>query len=443
VYSKLFTLAVCLLISGACAQDNQDYDRLRAVLNDSGIGCSPNVGSNTGSTELGSRPKLDISVLQKLIDDASDGSSIETEDDYVSSQPLHINKNITLVGSPTSIIDAQGTSQILRIDNPKANVTLGNFAFVHASGDYGGAIASLAKSLTLKDCRFSDSLANYGAAIYQKGGNLRIMDSSFEANNATIWGAAIYDNSGDMQVESSEFTQNPGSYVICFNGTQPRQAQVSIRNCNVSNNPGPYNDMCVGFGGAIVSINSTILIDHCTIEGNKALIITPTLIAGNNAGLAFADSDVMLNDTLIEKNEALYVAAIDVSRSSKVDINRCIIRENHAKNEDHGIKIGASVRDPGGEGAGISIDKSSEVTMNDVTFDGNIADGDIGAIVSAGKLNLNAGTVITRNSAKRYSALYSPESGIVHISKNADIYDNYDKQQPFQPVHSEGILNME
>ena len=137
----------------------------------------------------------------------------------------------------------QGTSQILKIDNPKVNVTMENFLLMHGKGDYGGAITSQAKSLTIKDCRFLDNLANYGAAIYQKGGNLRIMDSTFERNNATGWGAAIYDEGGDMQVESSKFTQNPGYHVICVNGTQPKKVKVSIIDCNVSNNPGPYNDM--------------------------------------------------------------------------------------------------------------------------------------------------------------------------------------------------------
>ena len=80
--------------------------------------------------------------------------------------------------------------------------------------------------------------------------------------------------------------------------------------------------------------------------------------------------------------------------------------------------------------------------MNDVIIEGNIADDDHGAIENAGKLNLNEGTVITRNTAKRYSALYSPESGVVNINKNANIYDNVDKQQPSQSIHSEGILNM-
>jgi hypothetical protein len=310
-----------------------------------------------------------------------------------------------------------------------------NLLLMHGSGDYGGAISSQAKSLTIRDCMFLNSSANYGAAIYQKGGELQIEGSTFKNNNATEWGAAIYDNGGNMRVESSRFTQNPGSYVVCFNGTQPRQAQVSIRNCNISNNPGPYNDRTCGFGGAIVCVNSTMLIDHCTIKGNKALVRTPTFLGGNDAGLAFADSDVTLNDTLIERNEALFIAAINVMRSSKVNINRCIIKGNHA------IEVRFFREDIGCEGAGISIDKSSEVIMNDVVLEDNIADGSMGAIVSAGKLNLNEGTIITKNTAKRYSALDNEKSGIVNMSTGANIYDNYDKQQPYHPVYSLGTLN--
>ena len=109
-----------------------------------------------------------------------------------------------------------------------------------------------------------------------------------------------------------------------------RQAQVLIRDCNVSNNPGPYNDMCVGFGGAVACANSTTLIEHCTVKGNRALVNTLTFIGGVNAGLGFANSDVTLNDTLIEGNEALYVPAVDVGQNSTVVINRCNIKENRA-----------------------------------------------------------------------------------------------------------------
>ncbi len=222
---------------------------------------------------------------------------------------------------------------------------------MHGKGYYGGAIASQAKSLIIKDCRFSDNLANCGAAIYQKGGNLRIVDSSFENNNATDWGAAIYDEGGDMQVESSKFTQNPGIHVICINGTRPMQANVLIKDCNVSNNPGVYGRTCDP-SGAVSCTNSITII-------------------------------------------------------------------------------------------GIWIDSESEVSMNDVIIEGNIADDDYGAIKNAGKLNLNEGTVIAKNTARRYSGLYSSESGAVNINKNAHIYDNVDKQQPPQSIHSEGILNMD
>jgi hypothetical protein len=344
---------------------------------------------------------------------------------------------MTLVGSPFAYIDAQGASQILQVDNPKASVTMENFLLMHGQGDYGGAITSQAKSLTIKDCRFLDSFANYGAAIYQKGGGLRIEDSTFEGNNATIWGAAIYDNGGDVLVESSKFTQNPGSYVICVNGTQPMQAQVLIRDCNVSSNPGPYNGLTAGSGGAIVCENSTMIVDRCTIKGNKALVMTPTILCGGNAGLFFSSSDVVLNDTLIEGNEALYVPAIYVGPDTKVEINRCDIKRNHA------LRVLCKGMYIGGEDAGIAITPGSKVTMNDVTIEGNIADGNSSAIANSGILNLNDGTTITKNTAQRYSAIENSMLGVVNIHDGVHVFNNHDEQQPGESVHSEGILNME
>jgi hypothetical protein len=52
-------------------------------------------------------------------------------------------------------------------------------------------------------------------------------------------------------------------------------------------------------------------------------VVTPQVLGWGNAGLVSVESDVMLNDTLIEGNEALNVAAIYVLSGSKVEINRC------------------------------------------------------------------------------------------------------------------------
>jgi hypothetical protein len=144
------------------------------------------VGSSLNSTGPAYQPGSDI---QKLIDDAPDGSSIPIPSgNYVLSDPLHISKNVILTGSPFALIDAQGTSQILQIDNHRASADVETFLFIREKGDNGGAIASQAESLTIKDCGFSDNLANCGAAIYPKGGNLEIVGSFFELNNASIGG---------------------------------------------------------------------------------------------------------------------------------------------------------------------------------------------------------------------------------------------------------------
>jgi len=66
--------------------------------------------------------------------------------------------------------------------------------------------------------------------------------------------------------------------------------------------------------------------------------------------------------------------------------------------------------------------------MNDVIIEGNIADNYDGAIKNTGKLNLNAGTVITGNIAKRYPTLNNTAPGMVNMSMGAHIYDN---QQPY------------
>ena len=53
------------------------------------------------------------------------------------------------------------------------------------------------------------------------------------------------------------------------------------------------------------------------------------------------------------------------------------------------------------------------------------ADGNSSAIGNAGKLNLNEGTIITRNTAKRYSAIDNSISGTLSMAKDAHIFNNY------------------
>ena len=135
---------------------------------------------------------------------------------YALSQSICIKKNITLVGSPFACIDGQEANQILNIDNPKANVSVENILFTHGNGYDGGAIASQARSLTIKNCSFYDNMANNGSGVYQKSGNLKVVNSTFKDNKAIYWGTAVYGKGGDVQLENSTFDHNFGLGVIDY-----------------------------------------------------------------------------------------------------------------------------------------------------------------------------------------------------------------------------------
>jgi hypothetical protein len=163
--------------------------------------------------------------------------------------------------------------------------------------------------------------------------------------------------------------------------------------------------------------------------------VTPNFLGGSDAGLDIGSSDVTLNDTLIEGNEALYVPAIFIAQNSTVMINRCTIAKNHA------LRILYNGMYIGGADAGIAIGPGSEVTMDDVIIADNRADDNSSAIGNSGIFNLKEGTVITRNTAKNYSAIDNSELGIVNIQEGVHIFNNHDEHQPCRPIHSEGILN--
>jgi hypothetical protein len=96
------------------------------------------------------------------------------------------------------------------------------------------------------------------------------------------------------------------------------------------------------------------------------------------------DSVATLKDTIIEENGTIDANALDILDSQVMmdhcHINDCHINDNYAKSVFLiGKLIPSSV-------VGIFIHLKSAVTMNDVTFKGNVADDDVGAIANAGTL---------------------------------------------------------
>ena len=120
-----------------------------------------------------------------------------------------------------------------------------------ALGD-GGCIANFGGQVCIENSTFYHNYAasnmSRGGAIYNNASGVRdiaaregeediliVRNCSFSDNKAGLVGTAIYSEGTGLLLESSEFSRN--------NGTSPiyaRNEHVIVKNCNISNNLGPY-----------------------------------------------------------------------------------------------------------------------------------------------------------------------------------------------------------
>jgi predicted outer membrane repeat protein len=345
----------------------------------------------------------------------------------------------------------------LNIENPSATVTIKNVVLVNGKGDNGGIINSNAENLALVNCILSNSIANNGSSIYSHGGKLHLKDcpitnnfvtdnwpitslsgnislegctfknntalekggciyikapatkglkssvhrlnivnSTFIGNDAAELGGVIYSDGTNILMESCAISRNKGtSPVKILNG------RAVLKNSDLSENAGPYTGLYGGFGGGIGFESCSAAVENCTIRHNKAIFQEDGEYFGQGAGIYLIHSNVTMNDTLVEGNEAFGSAGILVTSGSTLEINRGEISRNIARNTYLKNKI------VNGIGAGISIWPRSRVTLDSVTFESNHADNSIGAIANCGLLTLTVPNKFMDNTAKNDGAIYN------------------------------------
>ncbi|MCC7431899.1 hypothetical protein IT412_00060, partial [Candidatus Peregrinibacteria bacterium] len=154
------------------------------------------------------------------------------------------------------------------INSQVGNVTINNsdFASAEASGN-GGAIRSTDNTLNISGSSFDLCLAGNGAAIYDVDSIINIDNSSFTNGDAASGGGAIYTVGGstDLNITKSYFGENEGSYGGAF---YINEGDLSLINSTVEN-----NDAVGGDGGGLYLSLAAGVIDifSSTIANNHAL----------------------------------------------------------------------------------------------------------------------------------------------------------------------------
>jgi|GEM_PF-3608556 len=190
--------------------------------------------------KLGMARVVDINIdpytdggISKAVTDAGVGDVIILTPGTYSKdtdRDITINKNLTIRGAGASpaatVIDAGGYFQIFEISSG-CTVTIENITLTGGNGGSnigGGAIFNNGGELKLIDCTFTGNKATDGGAIYNSGGELKLTGCTFTGNNATDGGAVYVAGyaTAIADITSSLFTGNSSGLYIAAGASKAK-----------------------------------------------------------------------------------------------------------------------------------------------------------------------------------------------------------------------------
>ena len=296
--------------------------------------------------------------LQNKINNASEGSTITLENDYIydngfDGEGISISKTLTIQGNGHSI-DALKQSRIFKIT--ASNIVLTNLTFKNGYSNSGGAIyVSGGSSNHSFDCYFVNNSANYGGAVYFNTVSEGNKFYGFFVNNSANNGGAIVFHSG-------------------------------LNNCIF--NASFYNNIAKGSGGAI------------DISGDPFNNIFDGYFVNNSAKDAGGALYLPLLSGSFIQNKFVGVFV----NNSAGDIGGAVYMPGGSYNEFSGTYIGNSARIGGALGI-FSMSQSNIINGN---FYRNRADngGAVYICVVYSENNLFDNDIFENNLAKSGSAIY-------------------------------------
>ena len=276
-----------------------------------------------------------------------------------------------------------------------ADGELFNCIFINNSaGVYGGAISTglsvLNISVNISSCIFENNTAPMGGAIQIKGNNVKVVNSTFNGNNASATdGGALFVMGNDALIINSTFDKNFANNIgagVLINGSD-----VSILNSS-------FNENIASFGAAIyvVGSNANIFSSNFT---NHSIVSGSVYIKGPNTYVY--DSNFNNNDG--ENGAAIY---INGSNSNLISSNFTF---NNVSKKGGAVFI---------EGSNANLIALNFLNNSAVPNKSDIVSGLGGAIYIKGDNNTIDSSSFRFNTARNGSAIYT--DGIKMTLSNTD-----------------------
>ena len=162
----------------------------------------------------------------------------------------------------------------------------------------GGAIYCESSSPVLKNCIFSNNLADNsavpkGGAIYFSQSNTNIYNCTIIRNTAEA-GAGIYNQDSDLTIDNCRIIKNSSSY---GGGLYNKGSNIKISNSTIKYNSATavYVGGYGGYGGGIHCSSGNVTVMNCTINSNRAELSGGGIY--NTTKLDISDSNVTNNSS--------------------------------------------------------------------------------------------------------------------------------------------------
>ena len=204
------------------------------------------------------------------------------------------------------------------------NIT--NSAFINNTAIYGGGIkVQSSGSVKIANSTFTNNTAaNFGGVLLvSQGGSLYIKNSSFKNNIADSYGGIIFTVESSTHITDSTFHYNSGS-LYTLNGNLTFTGQSKFDNCFEPSNKTSLTGLTVKEGGALTSVQSTVI-----FNGETSLLNNQ---ARQSGAILAIESTILLYGTTIANNSATDSSGggISLHRSHLHIKGSCNVSDNHA-----------------------------------------------------------------------------------------------------------------
>ena len=228
-------------------------------------------------------------------------------------------------------------------DKRISNLTVLNCTFTDNFALRGGAIAPFFSVVKIVDSNFLQNIASIGGVVFSMG-NL-IMKNCYTSNNTALEeGAVIYTANGTLLMTDCQVFNNTSNGIggVLYSDKSEVVITASIFKTNTARQSGGVMNVA---GGTIILKNSSFVKNFAQISAavlgasREAVInITQSFCFGNKAEfstglISISDTKIIISDTNISSNSGSNCGAIRIATNSILELYKCQIEGNNAERQ--------------------------------------------------------------------------------------------------------------